>query len=275
MFRTRQARTFDLKSAGQLSRYMLAMEMTSPAENLLGDGSQPSAQFYNTYLPLANITTLNVNVSIAIQADIVLMLNYTSNNFSADFGYNYWGRSCEDITLPIIESFSEKTYALKGDAQTFGFEFNTTNAVALSATESQATVHTGTNGTGPDALLNNGIDFPQLATTATVPPIPLQDKPNSTIPTDQIKTSIPPVFITYNDVNVSCSGSRGSSCKLFTNVSYTWNDNKELQPYLGLGGEVEFDHNTRYKNNKKNNDSCPSFTTSQWGIWIKTGATFN
>ena len=284
LFKTRQARTFDLISAGQLSRYMLAMELISPSTNLLAEGTPAIAQFNNTFLPVANITALNVNVDIAVQADIVFMLNFTSNNWSYDIGYNYWGRSCENITLQPIDSFTEHLYALKGDAQIFGFESGTTNAVALSATESRATIHSGTNfpatgTTNPieihNALLNPHIDFPKKATTSTTPPVPLQYAPNNTVPADQINTSNPPVFITMNDVNTTCSGSRGSSSKLFTHFSYTWSDKKELEPYIGFGGEVEFAHTSNHKKNTCNNGTCPSASASQWGLWLKTGATFN
>jgi len=274
LFTTRQARTFDLKSAGPLSRYMLAMEMKQPATNLLGNGKIPSAQFNNDYLPVANITTLNVNVDITIQADIVLMLNYTSKNMSYDIGYNYWARTQENITLKTIESFAESTFALKGDARIFGFELSNTTPVALSATESRATIHAGTNTTNNNT--NNTIDFPQLATTN--PPLPatpvnLQYAPNNSAPADQIKTSIPPVFMTYNDIDVQGAGSRDSSSKLFGHVSYTSPGNAEWQPYIGIGASVEFDHSpTR---NTKNNNCSSICGASQWAIWMKTGTTFN
>ena len=65
--------------------------------------------FNNEYLPVANITTLNVDVDITIQADLVFMFTYTSNNISYNFGYNYWGRSGESIKLQNIDSF-KKTF---------------------------------------------------------------------------------------------------------------------------------------------------------------------
>jgi len=282
LFTTRQARTFDLLSAGPLSRYMLATAMTSPAVNLAGDnGLVPVAQFNNKYLPVANITTLNVNVDIAIQADIVIMFNYTSKNMSCDFGYNYWGRSGENIKLPRVESFTEGVYTLKGDAQMFGFQFNTANAVALSATESQATVYTGTNmpasgSTDPIIIAaaqhNPDIDFPVLATTNPQPALPLQIAPNNSNPNDQINTSIPPVFLTFNNIDVVDSGSHDSSSKLFAHISYTSPHYKGWIPYIGIGGFVEFDHSP--KHNNKNNNQSSLCGASQWGVWLKTGAAY-
>ncbi len=281
LFRTRQARTFDLTRAGSLSRYMLAMEMTSPAVNLKGaNGQVPSAQFDNDFLPLANITTLDVEVSVAIQADIVLMLNATHRNWSFDFGYNYWGRSADNITLRQNESFTEKMFALKGDAQIFGYLPNSTTSIALSATQDNATIHAGKNisaaGNTTNPATNPGIDFPQAAQTnpTTGTPINLVYAPNSpSAPANFINTSVPPIFITRNDLNFDSAQTSGSSNKLFGHLSYTWNDKVAWQPYLGFGGEVEWAPGT-----KQNCNSCedhnPQSSACQWGLWVKTGATF-
>jgi hypothetical protein len=262
MFRTRQARSFDLTRAGTLSRYMLAMEMTSPAVSLQGTGGAiPSAQFNNDFLPVANITTLDVEVSITIQADIVLMFNATRNNISFDFGYNYWGRSDDAITLRQNESFAEQTYALQGNAHVFGFVPLSTTSIALSATQDNATIHNGIT----SAQQNPNIDFPQPAIyQPTVGPsinlVYAQNLTNN--PANYISTSVPPIFITRNDLNFEGAQTGGSSNKLFTHLSYTWNDKIEWQPYLGVGGEVEWGHPHQ----------C---STSQWGVWVKTGVTFN
>lgn len=289
LFRTRQARSFDLTRAGTLSRYMLAMEMTSPAVNLQGPASTPplvpSAQFDNDFLPLANITTLDVKVSVAIQADIVLLFNATRNNVSFDLGYNYWERSTDAISLRQNESFAEETFALKGDAHVFGFTPNSTDFVALSATEDKATIHAGTNlpatGTTDPAVItaaakNPNIDFPQPA--ATNPPAPAQNllyaQNLPDIPENSINTSIPPIFITKNDLDFDGAQTGGSSNKLFAHLSYTWNEKTEWQPYLGIGGEVEWGAHTK-QNCNACDENVPQCSTSQWGVWIKTGATFN
>ncbi len=291
LFKTRQTRVFDLKNAGTLSRYMLAMTMTSPAINLQGATAIPQAQFNNVFIPVANITKLKVDVSIAVQADIVLLFNTTIKDFSIDFGYNYWGRSSENITLPTVESFSEKTYALKGDAHVFGFIPNTTTtttpAIALSATQDNATIHAGKNlpaiGTTDPAIIiagakNPNIDFPQPAENNPPTPLLVQNllyaQNLSNIPTNIINTSVPPLFMTMNDLNIDGSQTRGSSSKLFTHISYTWNDKIEWQPYLGIGAEIEWGHH-QSRNCKPCSDNIPQCSTSQWGIWIKTGATFN
>lgn len=287
LFRTRQARSFDLTRAGTLSRYMLAMTMTSPAIDLQGtNGIIPSAQFNNDFLPVANITTLDVEVSVALQADIVLMFNTTKNNISFDFGYNYWGRSSDIITLRQNESFDEKTFTIKGDAHVFGFIPNSTTSVALSATQDNATIHAGKNlpaiGSTNQTVItmaakNPTIDFPQAAMNNPTIGAATNLLYAQNLPLDSnnfINTSVPPVFITRNDLNFNGAQTNGSSSKLFTHLSYTWNDKTEWQPYLGIGGEVEWGHHT-----KQNCTPCDSHlaqcSASQWGIWIKTGATFN
>ena len=292
LFKTQQARSFDLTRAGTLSRYMLAMEMSSPAVNLQGPANTPplipSAQFNNVVLPLANITTLDVNVSAAIQADIVVMFNAAKNNWSFDLGYNYWAKSADDISLQQNESFDENRFVLKGDAHIFGFLPNSTESVALSATEDNATVHAGTNlpatGTTDSATIiaaskNPNIDFPQPArTNPTAPAAPqnllyAQNLPDTS--SNIINTSIPPVFITRNDLNLTGAQTGGSSNKLFTHLSYTWNDKTEWQPYLGIGGEAEWATKTTRDCKPSSCDThTPQACTSQWGIWLKTGATF-
>ncbi len=287
LFRTRQARSFDLTKNGTLSRYMLATRMTSPAVDLKGaNGDTPSAQFDNEYLPLANITTLDVEVSIAIQADIVLLFNATHGNWSFDFGYNYWGRSPDNITLRQNESFAETTFALKGDAHEFGYLPDSTSFIALSATEDQATIHAGTNipaqGTTNQIMLTNAaknpnIDFPQAAIDqpAVGPGTNLLYAPNLTLDPDNfINSSVPPIFLTRNDLNFTGAQTGGSSNKLFYHLSYTWNDKTEWQPYLGFGGEAEWGSKTK-RDCKPCDDHTPQGATSQWGLWIKTGATFN
>lgn len=285
LFRTRQARTLDLTRAGTLSRYMLAMEMVSPAVNLSGaNGQIPSAQFNNDLLPVANMSTLDVEVSVAIQADIVLLFTGTHRNWSFDFGYNYWGRSSDNITIRQNESFAEKTFALKGDAHIFGYLPNSTTAIALSATQDNATIHAGKNlpavGTTSQTAINNAaknpnIDFPQSAQTnpGVGPGDPLLFSLNLPLdPNNFINTSVPPIFITRNDLNIEGAQTSGSSNKLFYHLSYTWHDKTEWQPYLGFGGEVEWAPSTKQSTscNTHNAQSC----ACQWGFWVKTGATY-
>ncbi len=83
----------------------------------------------------------------------------------------------------------------------------------------------------------------------------------------------PPVF--FNDDQIderSAQASRGFTHKVFGSFGYTWDDECSCfagNPFLGIGGEVEFEGlNPRHEIKANKN------TISQWGIWIKGGFGF-
>lgn len=287
LFKAKQKRTFDLANNGTLSRYMLVEKLDTPVNNnLQGGGIAAVEQFKKEFAPVANISTLDVNVSAAIQADIVLMFNVTAGALSWDLGYNFWGRSCEKVRiLPADVIVEPDTWALKGDATVFGFAAMTNEAIALSATQSRATIHAGRNfpasGTTDNDVITAGkknpnIDKPQLATADTngMMNVPLLFEPGAAnILANQINTSIQPIFLTEDDVNVRKVRSRGLSNKVFTHLSYTWPKGKDgWIPYLGIGGEVEFGQHKKQSNSGCS--TCPTCSLSQWGVWLKGGFSF-
>jgi hypothetical protein len=79
LFNAKQNRVFDLVDK-PLSRYIQAYKTVNAVE---------------TYAPLANLTSCEMNVNVAVQADVTAMFNYTCHNWSYDLGYNFWARSCE------------------------------------------------------------------------------------------------------------------------------------------------------------------------------------
>ena len=286
LFNASQKRTFDLIGKPN-SRYMLASKMNlRPTTNLFGnaDGTvtAASSQFNAEYSPVANFTTRDVNVSIGVQGDIVAMVNYTHHGFSWDLGYNYWGMSHEHIDLPTSDCspmFPVNTWALKGDAQTYGFTAGTNAPVPLSATESLATIHQGTNAQKvaiAPANTNVGVDNAQLAQTADVVGAPtIRVSPTAT--SAQIQTSIQPIFINVEDLNINGAETRGSSNKLFTHFSYTWVDREDWIPYLGIGFNAEFG-NTSHGDENDTNSPCDnglSCALSQWAILVKGGVSFD
>ncbi len=93
LIKTKQKRVFDLKCYGPLSRYMLLYNTVSTGDIV----------HYNV-TPAANLTLAQVNVKCAIQADIMLMFNYTRDTFNWDLGYNFWARSCEKIDCCKVKS---------------------------------------------------------------------------------------------------------------------------------------------------------------------------
>ncbi len=312
--KTRQKRTFDL-CGKPLSRYMIAEKMTSVIDyNLTGDGAAnypvPNAQFKQIFAPVANITTLDVDVSVNAQADLVALLNYTNGNISLDLGYEFFGRSCEKLDLHCCPEFEEKTWALKGDAQVFGYDINNNlvqGAVPLSATNNNANIHGGGNFgtagvTDADAIqtakTNPNIDYPQdafgdsqdLGAHRGLGINNNNDVHNPSNP--QINTSIDPVFITQDDINFVRT--RSISHKLFGHFQYNWDDRKFCKPllekdywapYLGFGFEVEFapgqsccvdnsgccDKNECIECTREVKGDCIRCGLSQWGAWLKVG----
>lgn len=287
-FAKEQKSSFDLQGK-PMSRYMLAEKMITPSSNLQTDDAlAPKFQFNNDFSPVANLTTFPVNVKIDVQADIVCLLNYSSECWNVDIGYNFWGRSCERIE-PImrVEPLANQSWALKGDAQVFGFDCGLTGdgdviqVIALSATESKATIHQGTNNIPSDQPpINTGIDSPALAfTKSTI--MQFNNHPLNSVPTgqlEQINTSIIPQVLMPDDIEFV--GTSGSSSKLFMHIHYQMPQLKSgWIPYIGFGGEAEFAHGSGNGGKKNDCISCeqPCFNCalSQWGIWLKGGASFD
>lgn len=248
LFKARQCRTFDLKCK-PLSRYMLAQKMTAGTENLFNaNGNAPSYQFDKVFAPVANLTTLPVDVSAAAQADIALKFAYTHHGFQFDAGYNLWYRSCEKI-IPRLDCIQceATTWALKGDAFVYGFTLGTGSpqvAIPLSASEHASSIFCGNN--NPLRTVSNnfywqcnpGVDNPELAYT------------NGDVPLSSYITNWLPVYSSFNPVvfstantnhlDIANAQSRGVSHKLFTAVGYTWPEHACWTPFWGVSVEVEF-----------------------------------
>ncbi len=318
LFKASEQRTFDLCGKNN-SRYMLASQFTRTITNgtnglagivnagIAGTQIDAFAQFNNVYAPVANLTTADVKVYAAAQVDVSAMFNYTRGSFSWDVGYNFWGRTCEKIECPnecdscnadsIFNTANANKWGLKGDARMFGYAaaagtiVSQDATVPLSATQSNATIHAGTNFGTVDATLtdvsmqNGGVDNSLFAITDTGGDVRVIHTPiaqggvneNS----NQIKTSIQPVFITSSDV--SFARTKGISNKIFTHLSYSWEKDNWI-PFIGLGGSAEFGHNdccnecstsTSCCTGGCETDCCHYCSLSQWSIWIKGGLAFD
>lgn len=284
MFNASQTRCFDLCGEPN-SRYMLAEKLSVPVDNnLKGDDEAAIAQFQKEYAPVANVTQSDVKVSVGVQGDAVFAFTFVSSNMSFDLGYNLWGKTCQKIKLRegcTPDALNGKTWALKGDAFVYGFEDGyLTEPIALSATERFATIHEGTNGSVDG--INSKIDNAKLATGDS-------SDMNANNPLEsytgyQTHTSIQPIFIKEADLDLS--GTKSISHKLFAHFSYTWLENEDWTPYLGIGGEVEFGQNecpdcspivanVPSACTTKCCDKCIQCTASLWGVWVKGGFSFN
>lgn len=314
MFTCKQERTFDLKNKPN-SRYMLALRMSTRLQNGLAgigfDGLEAatpaiaqaispsitnSSMLVTEYAPVANLTTLDVKVTVGVQADIVALFNYSFCNWSFDIGYNFWARSCEKFSCPngcqnatvLCNASQENSWVLKGDARVYGFaQTSPQTPVPLSASESNADIHQGTNVTAQlnpfvagstDLYKNNsGIDNPQIARSTTLA-TNLAIAPTA-VPTnaDAVQTSIQPVFLTCNDINFV--GTKGLTNKIFAHVSYSW-ESSCWQPFVGFGGFAEFGKNNSCSSDCSKDctstcDPCVDSSLSLWGVWLKTGVAFN
>jgi hypothetical protein len=297
LFKSQQCRTFDLRTFDDknddctcekkpLSRYMLAMKLTDSVENLrAGDSNNlqvPNYQFANVFTPVANLTTIPVDVSYAAQGEFILKLAYTHYNFQFDLGYNFWGRTCANICKRCDCNYLIKkhAWALKGNAYTYGFPSisdPSIQGIALSATEDAATIFAGTNGVANNdsSNTNDSIDNPVNAWDGTS--APLYTLENSW---KQVETSLQPVLLTENNIDINSARTKAYSNKIFAHIGYIWNDVDCWTPYLGIGGEAEFGSNDLTCNKhcrnpySSQNAKCNKFTFSQWGIWLKGGFTF-
>lgn len=288
LFNAKQTRTFDLIDKSN-SRYMLAEKLSSNkgSTNPLNGSSNAGVEFANTYTPVANFSTRSVSVNIGVQGDAVAMFNYTSRGFSWDLGYNIWGISREKITLSDCDNpFPFNTWSLKGDASIGGtapLAAGNAVTVLLAATESSATIHSGTNifkTTGP-LLTNPGIDSATGATTADGLTQSADVNAFGITPATQINISSQPIFIQESDLNLKGAEVAGFSNKLFTHLSYTWIDREDWIPYFGIGFNAEFGNfNNHHSDNEimATNNSCADgvkFALSKWAVLIKGGVSFD
>jgi hypothetical protein len=308
LFNARQIRNFDLKPNGCNSRYMLAMNMQSPATNLFAnpnpsastnaDSQAPNAQFNNIFTPVANLTVACVNVDVKIQGQATAMLNLHRCNLDIDLGYRFWGRSCERITLdskcPHPLEKSPNTWALKGDAHVYGFlrgplsTLAVNTPIALSGTQSKATIHTGTNNfIGSDGnqggiggirpTRNPGVDNAQFARAIASPASLNADILDRQSPAgEQTKTSYQPIFFDIDDIDFDGARTKGISHTLFFDLTYSLIECGNWFPYLGIGSKIEFvPSNCSTACGGNTCSSCSRCCPSEWGVWFKGGVSFN
>ncbi len=287
MFTSRQKRSFDLIRNGPGSRYMLLEQIATPAVGLhdgLFPNNVPAINQYEGFLvPAINKTTLNVDVSIGAQVDLVFKLGYAHRGFEFDFGYELWVKTAEKCG--DVECFStcpNGNYAIKGDAQIYGFTNPAETPVALAATQSRATINQGQTSINvpftdlSPGNFNEGLEFANINADNIINAsdtlgIGLQqltaaDAVRLGITQLNVRTSNPPILVTNSDIDI-CSAllPRAISSKLFFYLGYSLErEDLSVIPYLGGGGFIEWaDMNTR-----KNS------ATNQWGVWLKFGLSY-
>ncbi len=259
-----QKRSFDLTPNGPGSRYILLEQFQKPSQGLLINGNAPTNQYMGNLVQAINYTTFDTKISIPVQADIVVKLAYQRDGFEVDLGYNFWANSHEKMHCRDL--FPANTYALKGDAQIYGFAVDNSSTL-LNATQSNATL-LGGQGAGNGNYQNLNADNAAVATTATGGTLFQLNSTDSTalgIAQIAVNGSNPAILLSDSDINNE-SGilPRALSHKIFAYVGNVWDNKDDLDPYLGLGLSGEFAHT----------DPCNNAMCSQWAIWVKAGIAY-
>lgn len=176
-------------------------------------------------IPTINATTLDCKVNANVQFDIVFMFAYQRPHIGCDIGYDGWIKSRENVKLN--DCCNLQSIGLKGIQNVV----SCCPIMLSQATESTATLH-GTE------LFNQALVV----------------DPNS------------PVLVACDDINPhSAATSSQMVHKIFAHFNYMWDSRKNITPYLGIGGEVEFE-------GIRPSDLPPlKNTRSLWGLWLKGG----
>ncbi|MBP6869925.1 hypothetical protein KBC04_03525 [Candidatus Babeliales bacterium] len=189
--KTDTIRSYDLLANGPGSKYLLVADYN-------GNSYQGTVQ------NLINLSTLSTNSSFSAEGDISIDLSYINNGWSADFGYNFWGRTQE--ILSISGTFPANRYAILG-RQPVG---NPTGDI---------------NVCQPTATINSSV-----APYSGTGPLP-EGVVDATVPSNRIGGNY--VF----DVAGAQQSSTATS-KLFAKTSYSWLES-HFSPHLGIAGEFE------------------------------------
>lgn len=187
-----------------------------------------------TLAPLINYSTLNCKVSADLQLDGVFMATYLDHGLHFDFGYNLYLRTQEQIEL--CGEIPAKKLGIKGVQETFDTQF----ATPLNTTQHTATIF--------------GPDFDKQEDVVDIPS---------------------PRFVNTSHLNLlSAASPQIMTHKLFTYLGYQWDclhKGKSLQPYIGIGFDVEFqggNENQAPMWDVDNNTLC------QWNIQWRGGFLF-
>ncbi len=184
-------RSYDLIANGHGSKYLLVADYQG-------------GSYQNSIQNLVNLSTLQSQSSFGFEGDAALALSFTSGGFSADLGYNAWGRTKENLT--IVENFNTQRYAILG-RQAIS---NATNGALLNLCQPTATINSSV--AAQTAVGNGAVD----ATIAS----------NRISGNESFDTTITAQYAAVTS-------------KLFTKIGYNWKE-CECCPYLNLMGECEW-----------------------------------
>jgi hypothetical protein len=261
MFKNRQMRSFDFCDRGPLSRYLLLKEFAKDNGTLTYTGN---------LVPGINVATRQVDVSVPLKGDMSAKLSYRSPCFIVDLGYNFYGKLKEKIRF-VSCAPTNKFYAIKGTEGVCGLEYATVgtapvmfgplvNKIALNSSQSEATIQCMAPTDNPTAVpVQNPTDIVVTAFSRQEGPIEGPD-------VIQAFNSVPPVLLDVNKLDKKSGRMRTEAThKVFGYLGYNFYEADWCyNPYLGIGGELEFDAR-----------ACSERTAlNQWGVWVKGGFEF-
>lgn len=285
IFDSKQRRTMDIIDKPN-SRYMIVEKLTKPIDDgLQGDTFTPTQQFKNEFAPLANISTLDVNVAIGAQVNINAFLAYTCDHSAYMLGYRFWKRRCSNITFSNPNQFPEDTWALKGDAYMYGFigeegALPIGTPVALSATQHRATIAFGKNlpihGTDDpevfrQAKRNVFIDHARLAYAGSHQRLVASLDDLSLV--NQTHTSVQPRTLTIRDLDIEGSRSYGEVNTFFASAHHTWHHACGMDMALGIGADIDFGRGEEVTASVTI-DECLNTAFSAWKVYAHFSVNF-
>lgn len=190
VFKGRQIRSFDTIANGPGSKYLL-----------IGDFGPNGNASQNIFQQLINLSSLVIDSKAAITLDSALLFDIEHKDWNISIGYNFWGKSREQITLE--QPFQTQRYGF------VGHQPNTNGGnPSLDA-----------NKVDPSAKMN------QLMPLASGSGLPA-------LPGNMISGS--------QALNIAAAESANAwTSKIFSRVAYQWNQTN-LIPTLGVYSSVEF-----------------------------------
>lgn len=270
LFNQKEKRSFDFIKNGNGSRYLLLVEqLDRVSTDLFFASTAATTQYSQRLVPAINYTTLSTNIGICAQVEALLAVSYTNNGFVWDSGYNFWFLSKEQCKGR--ERFISDRFSIKGDASVYGFAPITELPVALSPSQTNATI-TSQQGVvnrnfinlnadnSTSAQTNGGVSVLNNLTVADIAQSPIQF-----LGPVQTNSSNTPILLTDADIDIE-SGllPKAISHKLFTYVGYVCQEVSDITPYIGGGISGEW--------------ACKCFETnsalSQFSVWLRGGINF-
>jgi hypothetical protein len=230
LFKDRQTRIIPLVSGCCLSQYSLLKEYAQ--SNLL----------IPTLVRGTDVAARHAQSSFAVQGDATLGCIYHHCNWAFGAGFNIFGRSHETLTnvTPTCD-LNKRAFGIKGRTPAFA---------PLPAPQAPGLYIPATTSTYCITNPNNA------NTPIDGTPIPV---PNSTDwYTGSTAYTANPTYLDLRAIHTM----HGVPClityKVFGTIDHKW-ENCKRKPFLGIGGEAEFDNHQ---------------TANQWGIWMRGGIMF-